>query len=146
MWANNEVGTVQPVEALAAVASAYDVPFHSDAVQAFGALPLDFAASGLDAMTVTGHKFGGPLGSGLLVLGRTVDLVPVLHGGGQERDVRSGTLDMPAIVGLAAAAEVAVKRRAELATDRNALAKADYEREGPGRTTLRYGFVARPVA
>jgi cysteine desulfurase len=115
MWANNEVGTVQPVEALAAVASAYDVPFHSDAVQAFGALPLDFAASGLDAMTVTGHKFGGPLGSGLLVLGRTVDLVPVLHGGGQERDVRSGTLDMPAIVGLAAAAEVAVKRRAERA-------------------------------
>jgi cysteine desulfurase len=115
MWANNEVGTVQPVEALAAVASAYDVPFHSDAVQAFGALPLDFAASGLDAMTVTGHKFGGPLGSGLLVLGRTVDLVPVLHGGGQERDVRSGTLDTPAIVGLAAAAEVAVKRRAERA-------------------------------
>jgi cysteine desulfurase len=115
MWANNEVGTVQPVEALAAVASAYDVPFHSDAVQAFGALPLDFAASGLDAMTVTGHKFGGPLGSGLLVLGRTVDLVPVLHGGGQERDVRSGTLDMPAIVGLAAAAEVAVKRRGERA-------------------------------
>jgi cysteine desulfurase len=115
MWANNEVGTVQPVEALAAVASAYGVPFHSDAVQAFGALPLDFAASGLDAMTVTGHKFGGPLGSGLLVLGRTVDLVPVLHGGGQERDVRSGTLDTPAIVGLAAAAEVAVKRRAERA-------------------------------
>jgi cysteine desulfurase len=115
MWANNEVGTVQPVEALAAVASAYDVPFHSDAVQAFGALPLDFAASGLDAMTVTGHKFGGPLGSGLLVLGRTVDLVPVLHGGGQERDVRSGTLDTPAIVGLAAAAEVAVKRRADRA-------------------------------
>jgi cysteine desulfurase len=115
MWANNEVGTVQPVEALAAVASAYDAPFHSDAVQAFGALPLDFAASGLDAMTVTGHKFGGPLGSGLLVLGRTVDLVPVLHGGGQERDVRSGTLDTPAIVGLAAAAEVAVKRRAERA-------------------------------
>jgi cysteine desulfurase len=115
MWANNEVGTVQPVEALAAVASAYGVPFHSDAVQAFGALPLDFAASGLDAMTVTGHKFGGPLGSGLLVLGRSVDLVPVLHGGGQERDVRSGTLDTPAIVGLAAAAEVAVKRRAERA-------------------------------
>jgi cysteine desulfurase len=115
MWANNEVGTVQPVEALAAVASAYDVPFHSDAVQAFGALPVDFAASGLDAMTVTGHKIGGPLGAGLLVLGRTVDLVPVLHGGGQERDVRSGTLDTPAIVGLAAAAEVAVKRRAERA-------------------------------
>jgi cysteine desulfurase len=115
MWANNEVGTVQPVEALAAVASSYDVPFHSDAVQAFGALPIDFAASGLDAMTVTGHKVGGPLGAGLLVLGRSVDLVPVLHGGGQERYVRSGPLDTPAIVGLAAAAEVAVKRRAERA-------------------------------
>jgi cysteine desulfurase len=115
MWANNEVGTVQPIDELVAVASAYDVPFHSDAVQAFGALPLDFAASGLDAVTVTGHKFGGPLGAGLLVVGRTVDLVPVLHGGGQERDVRSGTLDTPAIVGLAAAAEVAVKRRVERA-------------------------------
>ncbi|HEX7188839.1 MAG TPA: cysteine desulfurase family protein [Actinomycetes bacterium] len=113
MWANNEVGTVQPVDELVAVAAAYSVPFHSDAVQAFGALPVDFAASGLEAMTVTGHKIGGPLGVGVLVLGRTVDLVPVLHGGGQERDVRSGTLDTPAIVGLAAAAEVAVKRRAE---------------------------------
>jgi cysteine desulfurase len=115
MWANNEVGTVQPIDELVAVASAYDVPFHSDAVQAFGALPVDFAASGLDAMTVTGHKIGGPLGAGLLVLGRTVDVVPVLHGGGQERDVRSGTLDTPAIVGLAAAAEVAVKLRGERA-------------------------------
>jgi len=121
MWANNEVGTVQPVDELVAVASAYDVPFHSDAVQAFGALPVDFAASGLDAMTVTGHKIGGPLGAGLLVLGRTVDLVPVLHGGGQERDVRSGTLDTPAIVGLAAAAEVAVKLRAERAEGVGAL-------------------------
>ena len=113
MWANNEVGTVQPVAELAAVASAYGVPFHSDAVQALGQLPVDFAASGLDAMTVTGHKIGGPLGVGVLVLSRTQDLVPVLHGGGQERDVRSGTLDTPAIVGLAAAAELAVKRRAE---------------------------------
>ena len=115
MWANNEVGTVQPVGELAAVARAHAVPFHSDAVQAFGQLPVDFAASGLDAMTVTGHKIGGPLGVGLLVLGRNQDLVPVLHGGGQERDVRSGTLDTPAIVGLAAAAEVAGKRQAERA-------------------------------
>jgi cysteine desulfurase len=113
MWANNEVGTVQPVAELAAVASSYGVPVHSDAVQALGSLPVDFAASGLDAMTVTGHKIGGPLGVGVLVLGRTQDLVPVLHGGGQERDVRSGTLDTPAIVGLATAAELAVKRRVE---------------------------------
>jgi cysteine desulfurase len=90
------------------------VPIHSDAVQAFGQLPVDFAASGLDAMTVSGHKIGGPLGTGLLVLGRTVELTPVLHGGGQERDVRSGTLDTPAIVGLATAAELAVKGQPEL--------------------------------
>jgi cysteine desulfurase len=113
MWANNEVGTVQPIAELAAVASSYGIPVHSDAVQALGSLPVDFAASGLDAMTVTGHKIGGPLGVGVLVLGRTQDLVPVLHGGGQERDVRSGTLDTPAIVALATAAELAVKRRCE---------------------------------
>lgn len=115
MWANNEVGTVQPVVELAAVARAHGVPIHSDAVQAFGQLPVDFATSGLDAMTVTGHKVGGPLGTGALVLGRSVDLTPVLHGGGQERDVRSGTLDTPAIVGFAAAAELAMKRQPERA-------------------------------
>jgi cysteine desulfurase len=111
MWANNEVGTVQPIEELAAVAHEYDVPMHSDAVQAVGQLPVDFAAAGIDAMTVTGHKFGGPLGAGVLVLGREVDCTPVLHGGGQERDVRSGTLDVAAIAGLAVAAEVAVKEQ-----------------------------------
>ena len=121
MWANNEVGTVQPVTELTTVARAYGVPFHSDAVQAFGQLPVDFAASGLDAMTVTGHKIGGPLGAGLLVLGRSQDLVPVLHGGGQERDVRSGTLDTPAIVGLAAAAEIAGKGQRERADQLAAL-------------------------
>jgi cysteine desulfurase len=115
MWANNEVGTVQPIAELAEVAHAHGVPIHSDAVQAFGQLPLDFAASGLDAMTVTGHKIGGPLGVGALILGRTTTLIPVLHGGGQERDVRSGTLDTPAIVGFATAAELAVKRQPERA-------------------------------
>ncbi|MGZ4597216.1 MAG: cysteine desulfurase family protein, partial [Actinomycetes bacterium] len=115
MWANNEVGTVQPVVELAEVAHAHGVPIHSDAVQAFGQLPLDFAASGLDAMTVTGHKIGGPLGVGALLLSRTLTLTPVLHGGGQERDVRSGTLDTPAIVGFATAAELAVKRQPERA-------------------------------
>jgi cysteine desulfurase len=115
MWANNEVGTVQPIAALAAVAHEFGVPIHSDAVQAFGQLPVDFAASGLDAMTVTGHKIGGPLGVGALVLSRALAPTPVLHGGGQERDVRSGTLDTPAIAGFAAAAEVAVKRQPERA-------------------------------
>jgi len=117
MWANNEVGTVQPIEALAAVAHDYNVPIHTDAVQAVGQLPVDFAASGVDAMTATGHKFGGPLGAGVLLLGRDVECTPVLHGGGQERDVRSGTLDVAAIAGLAVAAEVAVKEQ-PMRTDR----------------------------
>ncbi len=121
MWANNEVGTVQPVMELAEIAREYGVPVHSDGVQAVGALPVDFAASGLDAMTVTGHKFGGPLGVGALLLRRGVGCVPLLHGGGQERDVRSGTLDAPAIAGLAAAAEVAVKRQPERADEVAAL-------------------------
>ena len=115
MWVNNEVGTVQPVRALADVAHEHDVPFHTDAVQAVGQLPLDFAASGVDAMTVTGHKFGGPLGVGALLLGRDVACTPLLHGGGQERDVRSGTVDVPGVAGLAAAAAVATERQPESA-------------------------------
>jgi cysteine desulfurase len=111
MWANNEVGTVQPVAELAEIAHAYGVPVHTDAVQAVGQLPIDFAVSGVDAMTITGHKFGGPIGAGVLLLGRDVECVPVLHGGGQERDVRSGTLDVPAVAALAVAAEVAVKEQ-----------------------------------
>ncbi|CAA9280721.1 MAG: Cysteine desulfurase [uncultured Corynebacteriales bacterium] len=111
MWANNEVGTVQPVAALAAVAAEHGVPFHTDAVQAVGALPVDFAASGADALTVSGHKLGGPVGVGALALGRDVGLAPLLHGGGQEREVRSGTLNTAAIVGLAVATEVAVATR-----------------------------------
>ncbi|MDQ1617817.1 MAG: cysteine desulfurase [Actinomycetota bacterium] len=117
MWANNEVGTVQPIAELAEIARGHGVPIHSDAVQAFGQLPVDFAASGLDAMTITGHKIGGPIGVGALLLSRTLTLTPVLHGGGQERDVRSGTLDTPAIVGFAAAAELAVKRQPERAEE-----------------------------
>ncbi|MCX9191837.1 cysteine desulfurase NifS [Carbonactinospora thermoautotrophica] len=116
MWANNEVGTVQPIRELAEIAHEYGVPIHSDAVQAVGQVPVDFAASGLDAMTVTGHKIGGPLGVGALLLSRSLTPTPILHGGGQERDVRSGTLDTPAIAGFAAAAEIAVEqqpRRAE---------------------------------
>jgi cysteine desulfurase len=77
---------------------------HADAVQAFGKIPLDFTSSGLAAMTVTAHKIGGPLGIGALIVRRGVKLTPVLHGGGQERDLRSGTLDAPAIAGFAAAA------------------------------------------
>jgi cysteine desulfurase len=115
MWANNEVGTVQPVAELAALARAAAVPFHTDAVQAIGQLPVDFAASGVSALTVAGHKLGGPFGVGALILGRDVACTPLLHGGGQERNVRSGTLDAPAIVGFATAVEVAVKAQADRA-------------------------------
>ena len=111
MWANNEVGTVQPVRQLADIAHEFGVPFHTDAVQALGQLPVDVGASGVDALTLAGHKFGGPLGVGALVLGRDVACVPLLHGGGQERDVRSGTLDTPAVAGLALAAALAVERQ-----------------------------------
>ncbi|MGV9597560.1 cysteine desulfurase family protein [Streptosporangium sandarakinum] len=121
MWANNEVGTVQPVRVLAAIAHDHGIPFHTDAVQAVGQLPVAFTASGVDAMAVSGHKVGGPIGAGALLLARGVDPVPVLHGGGQERDVRSGTLDAPAIAGFAAAVRTAVDRQAETAARLTAL-------------------------
>jgi cysteine desulfurase len=107
MWANNEVGTIQPISRIVELAHAAGVPVHSDAVQAFGSLPVDFKASGLDAMSISGHKIGGPVGVGALLLGRAVKLTPVQHGGGQERDVRSGTLDTASIAAFAAAAEKA---------------------------------------
>lgn len=115
MWANNEVGTLQPIDEVVALARTHGIPVHTDAVQAIGAVPVDFAASGVDALSVSGHKVGGPQGVGALVVRREVDLTALLHGGGQERDVRSGTLDVPAIAGFAAAVEVAVKHQAELA-------------------------------
>lgn len=113
MQANNEVGTVQPVAQLAAICHEYGILFHTDAVQAIGQLPVNFAACGVDALTVTGHKIGGPVGAGALLLARGAEPVPVLHGGGQERDVRSGTLDTPAIAAFAAALELAVGSQAE---------------------------------
>ncbi len=108
MAANNEVGTVQPTADLAGIAREHGVPFHTDAVQSVGQLPIDFAASGADAMTISGHKFGGPLGVGALLLAREASCTPLLHGGGQERDVHSGTLNVPSILGLAVAVEEAV--------------------------------------
>jgi len=108
MWANNEVGTVMPVGELAAVAAEFGVPMHSDAVQAVGQLPVGFADSGLSAMSVTAHKFGGPPAVGALLLRRDVACVPLSHGGGQERDIRSGTPDVAGAVGMAEAARIAV--------------------------------------
>ncbi|MFF2315628.1 cysteine desulfurase family protein [Arthrobacter sp. NPDC058097] len=109
MWANNEVGSIQPVGRVVELAHAAGVPVHSDAVQAFGSVPVDFRASGLDAMAISGHKIGGPVGVGALILGRSVKLTPVQHGGGQERGVRSGTLDTASIAAFAAAADTAAR-------------------------------------
>ncbi len=111
MWANNEVGSVLPIPGLAEVAHNYGIVFHSDAVQAAAQLPVDFTGSGVDALTITGHKLGGPVGVGALLLRRGIEPVPVLHGGGQERDVRSGTLDAPAIRAFATAAIISAERR-----------------------------------
>jgi len=114
MWANNEVGALQPIADVVGLAHEHGIPVHSDAVQAVTTAPVDFAASGLDAMTVTGHKIGGPVGSGALLVRRELSLVPLLHGGGQERDLRSGTLDVASVRGLAVAVAYAVEHRATL--------------------------------
>jgi cysteine desulfurase len=113
MWANNEVGSVQPVEEVVALAAPHGIPVHSDGVQAVGQVPVDFARCGVDALTLTGHKVGGPYGAGALVVRRELGVTAIVHGGGQERDIRSGTLDTPAIAGFATAVELAVKQQAE---------------------------------
>jgi cysteine desulfurase len=109
MWANNEVGTINSIVELAAIAAEFAVPMHSDAIQAVGQIPVDFTASGLSAMSVAAHKFGGPTGVGALLLRRDTACVPLLHGGGQERDVRSGTPDVAGAVAMAAAARIAIE-------------------------------------
>ncbi len=121
MWANNEVGTLQPVDEVVALAAEHGIPVHTDAVQAVGAVPTGFAHSGVDALTLTGHKVGGPFGVGALVVRRELGVVPLMHGGGQERNIRSGTIDTPAIAGFATAVELAVKHQAELAARVSAL-------------------------
>ncbi|MHB9858894.1 cysteine desulfurase family protein [Streptomyces sp. YIM S03343] len=121
MWANNEIGTVLPVRELAEVAGEFEIPMHADAVQAVGQVPVAFGESGLAAMTVSGHKIGGPYGIGALLLGRAYTPVPVLHGGGQERHVRSGTLDVPAVASFAVAARHAAEHQAWFAREIGAL-------------------------
>ncbi len=121
MRANNEVGTIQPIEEVVAIAAEHAIPVHTDAVQAVGQIPVSFAALDVDAMTVTGHKVGGPFGVGALVARRDLDLTPLLHGGGQERDVRSGTIDTPAIAGFAAAIEYTVAHQQDYALRVSAL-------------------------
>jgi cysteine desulfurase len=117
LWVNNEVGTVQSVGELARITALHRVPLHVDAVAAYGHLPIDFAAlrrasasgsGGLVALSVSAHKIGGPVGIGALVLSRSAEVVPLVHGGGQQRNVRSGTQDVAAAAAFAAAAQAAV--------------------------------------
>lgn len=131
MYANNEVGTVQPIQRIAELAAAAGARMHTDAVQAAGWLPLDVAALGVDALTISGHKLGAPKGIGALYLRRGVPVEATLHGGGQERGRRSGTENVAGAVGLAEALELA-----EAARPRAADRIAD----------LRDAFIARVLA
>lgn len=125
MWANNETGAIQPMREVVAACAEVGVPVHSDAVQAVGHLPIDFAASGLSTLALTGHKIGAPVGVGALLARRDAALAPVLHGGGQERGIRSGTLDAAGARALATAVRLSVAEReqetARLATLRDRL-------------------------
>jgi cysteine desulfurase len=114
LWANNEVGTIQPVAEAVALAAAHGVPVHADAISAYRHLPIDFASTGLAALSVSAHKIGGPLGIGALVLARRATVVPLIHGGGQQRDVRSGTQDAPAAIAFGVAARHPVTSLAPL--------------------------------
>ena len=115
MWANNEVGTVQPVAELVEAAHAHGVPVHVDAVQAVGWLPATPGSLGADTVAISGHKLGAPVGSGALLVRRGVALEAVVHGGGQERGVRSGTVDTAAAAALAVAVAEAVAEQPEQA-------------------------------
>jgi len=116
MFANNETGAVQDIPALAAQAASARAWFHSDAVQALGKIPLDFRslnAAGVHALSLSGHKIGGPKGAGALIVDKRVDLAPLIDGGGHERGLRSGTENVPALVGFGLACEMAARKLAE---------------------------------
>ena len=111
MHSNNEVGTIEDIAQIVKIAG--DIPVHSDCVQSFGKVDLSFKNLGVTAATVSAHKVGGPLGVAALILKRGLDIEPILHGGGQERDIRSGTFNAPGIVAFAAAATDAVANKKE---------------------------------
>ena len=110
MYANNEIGTVQPIAELAAIAHEHGALFHSDAVQAAGKLPIDVRALGVDMLSIAAHKFYGPKGAGALWIKRGVRLLPVVTGGRQERNRRAGTENVPALIGFGVAADIAKRK------------------------------------
>ncbi|MGF6833709.1 cysteine desulfurase [Paenarthrobacter sp. TE4293] len=128
MYANNEIGTVQPIASLAAVARELRVPFHTDAVQAAGWLPLDVKALGVDALSISGHKLGAPKGTGVLFSKGRLRLEPLVHGGGQERGKRSGTENVAGAVALSTALRLASAEQPEQAARVSALRDRFIER------------------
>ena len=113
MFVNNEIGTIQPIKKLGEICKKYNIFFHTDAAQAFGKIPIDVQKMNIDLMSLSGHKIYGPKGIGALFVRKTpkrVRLLPQMHGGGQERGMRSGTLAVPLIVGMGTASEIAKNR------------------------------------
>ena len=113
MWANNETGVITDIEKVVALAKPFEIPVHSDAIAAFGHIPISFSASGLAAMSISAHKIGGPVGAGALIVSRATKLVSIIHGGGQERGMRSGTMNAPVAKAFALAAELSIAELSE---------------------------------
>ena len=116
MWVNNETGVIADIPTITSMAASHGIPVHSDAVAALGHIPIDFASSGLAAMSISAHKVGGPVGSGALIVGRSVKLTSLVHGGGQERGMRSGTMDAAGATSFALAAKLADAELAQEST------------------------------
>ena len=110
MYANNEIGTIQPIEEIGHIAHEYDILFHTDAVQAIGKIPIDVNIKNIDLLSLSSHKIYGPKGVGALFISEGVRLQPIVHGGGHERGLRSGTENVPGVVGLGKACELANTR------------------------------------
>ncbi|MEY4198088.1 MAG: hypothetical protein RLZZ477_673 [Actinomycetota bacterium] len=121
MHSNNEVGTLQPIAEISTIADEFQIPLHTDAVQSLGKVPLSFKDLGLFAMTISAHKVGGPIGVGALILQKGIDITPILHGGGQERDIRSGTLNAAGVISFVAAVQSAMRDREATAEKISAL-------------------------
>lgn len=133
MWANNETGVITDIEKVTSLTKPYEIPVHADAIAAFGHLPISFANSGLAAMSISAHKIGGPVGAGALIVSRATKLVSIIHGGGQERGMRSGTMNAPVAKAFALAAELSI---AELDKETQRLADLrDYLVEGVKKLT-----------
>ena len=109
MWVNNELGTINPIKDIGTLCKTYNVPFHVDAIQAAGHVPMDVKACHIDMLSLSGHKFGAPMGSGILYIRSDMPKKPFIYGGGQECGIRGGTENVPGIIALGVAAELVVK-------------------------------------